>query len=155
MTNITEQPRIAVKGISWVGIGTETFDETVAFFTDVLGLKIAVIEEPVAMLHAGSGDVVEIFGKESTRGRPLNTPPAIAFEVEDVAAARDVLLAAGVELIGDIGTWNGFEWLYFRGPEGYVFSVKKTPQAGWEKNHRPPAAAAPASSVRRDPRSGG
>lgn len=85
------------------------------------------------MLHAGSGTVVEIFGRGSTRGKVLNTPPAVAFEVEDVEVARDALSAAGVELIGEIGRWNGFEWLYFRGPEDYIFSVKKTPAAGWDK----------------------
>jgi hypothetical protein len=28
--------------------------------------------------------------------------------------------------------WNGFEWLYFRSPDGHLFSVKKTPPPGWE-----------------------
>lgn len=131
MTKNNEQPQIKVKGISWVGIGTEAFEETVAFFTDVLGLEIALIEKPVAMLHAGSGNIVEIFGQGSTRGKALNSPPVVAFEVDDVPAARERLVARGVKLIGDIGTWNGFEWLYFRGPEGYIFSVKKTPHSDW------------------------
>lgn len=122
-----------VKGISWVGIGTDSFDETLAFFTDVLGLEIAVAQKPVAMLQAGPDQIVEIFGEGSTRGKALTSPPAIAFEVEDVPAARAELISKGVELIGDIGSWNGFEWLYFRGPENYVFAVKKTPAAGWEK----------------------
>ena len=132
MTKNSEKPESMVKGISWVGIGTDSFDETVAFFTDVLGLEIALIENPVAMLHAGSGNIVEIFGQGSTRGKTLNSPPVVAFEVDDVPAARERLVANGVELIGDIGTWNGFEWLYFRGPEGYIFSVKKTARPGWE-----------------------
>lgn len=137
MTTNNDKPKIKVKGISWVGIGTECFDETLTFFTDVLGLEIALIEKPVAMLHAGSGNIVEIFGQGSTRGKALNSPPVVAFEVDDVAAARDILVAEGVELIGDIGKWNGFEWLYFRGPQGYTFSLKKTPGPGWETPCRP------------------
>lgn len=129
-------PAMQVKSISWLGIGTDSFEETVAFFTDVLGLEIALIQKPVAMLHAGPENIVEIFGEGSTRGKFLNSPPVAAFEVANVQAARARLLANGVELIGDIGTWNGFEWLYFRGPQGYIFSVKKTPEAGWEKNSR-------------------
>ena len=121
-----------IKGISWIGVGTDNFAETLTFFTQVLGLETAVSEGSVAMLHAGPGQIVEIFG-EGTKGRALTDPPAIAFEVEDVAAARDELRANGVELIGDIGSWNGFEWLYFRGPEGHVFAVKKTPPAGWDR----------------------
>ena len=121
-----------VRGLSWVGVGTDDFERTLAFFTDVLGLRTAVADaKGVALLHAGEGQVVEIFGP-GTRGRTLTSPPVIAFEVDDVQAAKAELLAKGVELIGDIGAWNGFEWLYFRGPDGHVFSVKKTPPPGWE-----------------------
>jgi len=120
-----------VKGISWIGVGTGDFAGTLSFFTDILGLQPAVVDERgVALLSAGR-QVVELFG-DGTRGRALTSPPAIAFEVDDVAAARDELLVKGVEVIGEIGAWNGFEWLYFRGPEGYVFAVKKTP-ADWER----------------------
>ena len=60
--------------------------------------------------------------------------PVVAFEVEDVEAARDELAAAGVELLGDIGRWNGFEWLYFRSADGHVLSLEKTPPPGWERS---------------------
>ncbi len=123
-----------IKGICWMGIGTNSFDQTVDFFTQVLGLEVALIEKPVAMLRAGPGQIVEVFGEGSTRGKTLTTPPAIAFEVNDVMAARAELLAKGVELIGDVGSWNGHEWLYFRGPENYVFAIKKTPPAKGEEN---------------------
>jgi hypothetical protein len=46
-----------------------------------------------------------------------------------MAAARAELLAAGVELIGDIGGWNGFEWQYFRSPDGHIFEIKTVPHA--------------------------
>ena len=115
-----------VKGVSWVGVGTDHFDQTLGFFTDVLGLEPALIEGSVAMLRAGSGQIVEVFGEGSTRGKALNSPPAIAFEVDDVPAARDELAAKGVEIVGEIGSWNGHEWLYFRGPENYMFAIKKT-----------------------------
>ncbi|MBW3558976.1 MAG: VOC family protein [Proteobacteria bacterium] len=122
-----------VKGLSWVGVGSDDFPRTLAFFTEVLGLEPAVVDERgVALLHAGEGQVVEIFGP-GTGGRALTSPPAVAFEVDDVRAARAELARYGVEIIGDIGAWNGFEWLYFRSPDGYVFSVKKTPPPGWEK----------------------
>ena len=121
-----------IKGISWLGVGTEDFVGTLAFFTETLGLETAIVDEGgVALLRAGESQIVEIFGS-GTRGKALTSPPAIAFEVDDVAAARDELVSKGVEIIGDIGSWNGFEWLYFRGPDGNIFSIKKTPPAGWE-----------------------
>jgi len=120
-----------VTGISWLGVGTKDFETTLAFFTDVLGLEIAAAGGKVALLRAGPAQTVEIFG-EGTRGKALTVPPVAAFEVADVEAARRELEAKGVELVGEIGRWNGFEWLYFRGPDRHVYAVKRTPPAGWE-----------------------
>jgi catechol 2,3-dioxygenase-like lactoylglutathione lyase family enzyme len=97
-----------------------------------MGLEVAVASERQAILHVADGQTLELFGNDGP-GKALNSPPMIAFEVEDVAAAKAELIAAGIELIGDIGRWNGFEWLYFRSPDGHVFEVKKTPPPGWEK----------------------
>lgn len=120
-----------ITGISWLGIGTDDFDDSLHFFTDILGLKKVAGAGEVAMLAAGEGQIVELFGPGS-RGRALTKPPVVAFEVADVGAARDELIAAGVEIVGEIGAWNGFEWLYFRGPERQLYAVKKTPPPGWE-----------------------
>jgi catechol 2,3-dioxygenase-like lactoylglutathione lyase family enzyme len=121
-----------VKGISWAGVGTDDFARSLAFFTTVLGLEPAVVDDRgVAILHAGGGQLLELFGP-GTSGRSLTSPPAFAFEVEDVEAARQELIDQGVEVIGEIGRWNGFEWLYFRSPDGHVLAIKKTPPPGWE-----------------------
>ena len=34
------------------------------------------------------------------------------------------MLAAGVELIGDVGSWDRFQWQYFRSPDGHIFEIK-------------------------------
>ena len=122
-----------VKGYSWVGVGTDDFDRTLSFFSTVMGLEPVVVEERgVAILKVTDGQVLEVFGP-GTQGRELTFPPIVAFEVDDVAAARDELLLHGVQVIGDMGSWNGFEWLKFRGPDGHIFAVQKTPPSGWEK----------------------
>ena len=121
-----------VKGISWAGVGTDDFARTLTFFTEVLGLEPAIVDDRgVALLHAGGGQVLENFGP-GTQGKLLTSPPTFAFEVEDVPTARDELIAKGLEVIGDIRRWNGFEWLYLRTPDGHVLGVKKTPAPGWE-----------------------
>lgn len=118
-----------VKGLAWVGVGTDRYGETLHLFRDVLGLEIEAEGEEQAILRAGNGQHVEIFGREG-RGKSLNTPPTIAFEVDDVLEARDALLATGIEVVGEPGSWNGHEWLYFRSPDGYLFEVKTTPSEG-------------------------
>lgn len=122
-----------VKGYSWVGVGTDDFDDTVSFFSKIMGLPlVAVGDHGVAMLKVSDGQVLEVFGP-GTQGREYTSPPVVAFEVDDVAAARNELLLKGVEVLGPIGSWNGFEWLKFRGPGGHVFALQKTPPTGWEK----------------------
>ena len=115
-----------IKGFSWVGIGTDDYDRTLAFFTETLGLTIETESDRQAILRVGPGEQLEIFGKDG-RGKTLNLVPTIAFEVDDVAAASVVLKAGGAELVGDIGRWNGHEWLYFRTPDGHLFEVKSSP----------------------------
>ena len=120
-----------VKGLSWVGVGTNHYEETFRFFTEVMGLKVATCGDRQAILHIAEGQQLEIFGRDGP-GKSRNSPPTVAFEVDDVVAAREELIAAGIELIGDVGHWNGFEWQYFRSPDGHIFEVKKTPPPGWE-----------------------
>lgn len=115
-----------IKGFSWVGVGTDNYERTLAFFTDTLGLAIEVEGDRQAILRVASGQQLEIFGKDG-RGKSLNAVPTIAFEVDDVVAAAVVLRAGGAELVGDIGRWNGHEWLYFRTPDGHLFEVKSSP----------------------------
>ena len=121
-----------VKGYSWLGVGTDDFAGTLSFFTTVMGLEPVAVEKSVAILKVSDGQVLEVFGP-GTQGRQLTFPPIVAFEVEDVAAAREELLRHGVEILGEPGSWNGFEWLKFRGPDGHIFAVQKTPPSGWEE----------------------
>jgi len=117
---------IRVKGLSWVGIGTDRYDETFRFFTEVFDLSVVEQADRQAILRVADGQQLEIFGRDGP-GKSLNSPPTIAFEVEDVAGAREALVRGGAELIGDISSWNGHEWLYFRSPDGHIFEIKKTP----------------------------
>ena len=114
-----------VKGFAWAGVGTDDFERTLRFFTDVMGLPIASSGGEIAHLAVGPRQTLEIFGEGP--GRELNATPTIAFEVEDFDSAREELRAAGVELVGDVGRWNGLEWQYFRSPDGHLFEIKKVP----------------------------
>jgi catechol 2,3-dioxygenase-like lactoylglutathione lyase family enzyme len=124
---------VKVRGISWIGVGTDRYPETLRFFADVMGLEVAAAAEEQALLRIADGQLLEIFGRDG-RGKSLNSPPVVAFEVDDVHAAADELVREGIELVGEIGSWNGFEWLYFRSPDGHLFAVKKTPPPGWERS---------------------
>ena len=117
---------IKVKGFAWVGVGTDDYETSLRFFTEVLGFTVEASGDDQAILRVSPGQQLEIFGRDG-RGKDLNTPPTIAFEVDDVAQAARELVAGGAELIGDIGSWNGHEWQYFRTPDGHLFEVKRSP----------------------------
>jgi catechol 2,3-dioxygenase-like lactoylglutathione lyase family enzyme len=115
-----------VKGFSWVGVATDDFDRSIRFFRDLLGLEVWVQGEEQAILKTPTGQQLEIFGT-GEQEKELTASPVIAFEVDDIEAACQELRDAGIELIGEIGRWNGFAWQYFRSPDGHIFEIKSSP----------------------------
>jgi catechol 2,3-dioxygenase-like lactoylglutathione lyase family enzyme len=117
---------VKVKSFSWVGVSTDDFDRSIRFFRDLLGFKVWVEGDEQAILTTESGQQLEIFGRDN-REKQLTTSPVVAFEVDDLESACEELRAAGIELIGEIGRWNGFAWQYFRSPDGHIFEIKSSP----------------------------
>ena len=115
-----------VKGFAWVGIGTDDFHRTLSFFTDVLGLPVELQGDDVAHLTVGPGQMLEIFGPSRADHR-LSSTPVVGFQVDDLASAREELVAAGVELVGEVGRGNGHEWQYIRSADGHLFEIKTVP----------------------------
>ena len=115
-----------VKAFSWVGVSTDDFERSLSFYRDLLGLEVWVQGDEQAILKTTSGQQLEIFGRDEGE-KQLTASPVVAFEVEDLEAAREELRLAGIELIGEVGRWNGFAWQYFRSPEGHIFELKSSP----------------------------
>ena len=117
-----------VKRICWVGTRTDAFDETTAFFRDVLGLPLVLSVPGFSMLQfpGADRDYVEVFAADSSLFPFYTTGPVAAFLVDDVEEARSELEAAGVELIGSVEwaqTMEGYGWINFRGPDGNVYAL--------------------------------
>ena len=116
-----------VSGFSWVGVGTDDYARSMRFYRDVLGLDVWVEGDAQAILKTASGQQLEIFGKDR-REKQLTASPVVAFEVHDIEDARAELQAEGIELIGDVGRWEGYAWQYFRSPDGHIFEIKSSPR---------------------------
>jgi catechol 2,3-dioxygenase-like lactoylglutathione lyase family enzyme len=117
---------VKVKGFAWAGLATEDFERSFRFFTEVMGLPVEVKLDDLAILTVGQGQQLEIFGGDQP-GKALTANPVIAFEVDDIQAAREKLRDAGIELIGEVGSAAGFQWQYFRSPDGHIFEIKTRP----------------------------
>jgi catechol 2,3-dioxygenase-like lactoylglutathione lyase family enzyme len=111
--------------VVWVGTRTERFDETVRFFTDVLGVELERIRGDFAWSRMPNSSQLEVFGTTDPDHDHFTTGPVPEFLVDDLPSALDELRAAGVELLGepvlDDGDGNG--WLHVRGPDGDVYGL--------------------------------
>jgi catechol 2,3-dioxygenase-like lactoylglutathione lyase family enzyme len=115
-----------VLGYSWVGIQTEDFEDTIRFFTEKLGLPLTYRAEDreLAYFRLPSGQLFEVFGPNDEEDDLHATAcPVLAFEVEDVRAAREELAQLGVEFVTDVEKSEEGEWIYFRGPDGQVYEL--------------------------------
>jgi predicted enzyme related to lactoylglutathione lyase len=119
------------EGINWVITCTSNFEQTVAFFKDVMGLTVTEEGVPVtdtqflryAQIKMPNGVVLEIVEPDVTV-RQLYNAPIISFTVDDVLKARHELEEKQVEFVAPIfDTKKGSGWTYFRAPDGNVYQI--------------------------------
>lgn len=113
-----------VKGIIWVGTATASQEALSTFFQNHLGMKLATQVGGFTRLTTANGDRVEIFGPQSAEYAQLDTGPVAGFWVDDARAAREELVAAGVEVCTEIEVGvDGHAWFYFRAPDGNYYEL--------------------------------
>ena len=91
-----------VKGLIWLGLRTTQFEEMAKFFRDVMGMQ-PIREEPKLVRFKLTNDTqVELYRPQEEFHAFFTTGPVVAFQVDDVDAARAAMEAAGIEFIGPI-----------------------------------------------------
>lgn len=88
--------------------------------------------------HGPEGPTLEIFNYNILEEKPapaVNRPGFghIAFVVDDVHAAREAVLAAGGQPVGEIVTLTNalgkrLTWVYVTDPEGNILEIQSTPK---------------------------
>ncbi len=115
-----------VKGIAWVGIQTDRFDDMQAMLATIFGVPPPVQEDGFALWNLPNGDLVELFanGTKPTFG----TAPVVGFQVDDLDAARDDAERAGAVVVGGYGpNDDGYASLHLRAPDGTIFEIVLDP----------------------------
>jgi catechol 2,3-dioxygenase-like lactoylglutathione lyase family enzyme len=126
---------VEVKGIRWVGVGTDRVSRMRSFAIDVLGLRVAGQDsEDFVELVMGDGAKLELFGSSEVADGPWlfeSNPVVAGFLVEDIEAARDELARTpDVELLGELRVMpDGYAWQHFRAPDGHVYELTADPAA--------------------------
>ncbi len=115
-----------LRGIVWMGVQTERFDEMSAFLRAVAGVQPGVEEPGFNLWALPSGDLVELFGPGS---KPtFGAGPVVGFLVDDLEAARRAVEAAGGEVVSGYGpNEDGYETVHFRAPDGNVYELVHDP----------------------------
>ena len=122
-----------VKGIRWIGVGTDRVARMRSFAIDVLGMRVAAEDtEDFVVLAMADGTTLELFGPSAVTETPWQfaTNPVVAgFLVDDIEAARDELARTpGVELLGELQIQpDGYAWQHFRAPDGNVYELTADP----------------------------
>ena len=124
-----------VKGIRWLGVGTERVTLMRSFAIEVLGLDVVGEDtEHFVELAMGDGAKLELFGPEAVAESPWlfeSNPVVAGFLVDDIEAAREELAGTdNVELLGELRVLpDGYAWQHFRAPEGRVYELTADPAA--------------------------
>ena len=115
-----------VRGLSWLGLRTPQFDEMVAFFRDVMGMKPIRDQPGIAVFLMTDGTNMELYELDEEFHAFFTTGPVVAFQVDDVDASRATMEAAGIEFIGPVQRKGKTSWNHFRAPDGTVFEILST-----------------------------
>jgi catechol 2,3-dioxygenase-like lactoylglutathione lyase family enzyme len=114
-----------VLGYTWAGVRSPDLKSAAHFFTEVLELSVSYQNKGVVQFELPSGQLFEVFGSES-RFYPLHVCPVLAFQVEDVRAARTELTSRGVTFVTEVEGNELEAWTYFRGPDGLLYELWQT-----------------------------
>ena len=103
-----------IESIIHVGIGVTNFEKSLAFYRDVVGLKVdRTVEHPdgrkVAFLNAAVGEVAELMyfppprpPRPDVREREQTGLNHLGFKVDNVEAEYNRMKALGVEFVGEL-----------------------------------------------------
>jgi catechol 2,3-dioxygenase-like lactoylglutathione lyase family enzyme len=116
---------LQVTRLAWTGTRTARFDATVSFFRNVLGLETVEDLPELVEFRLPDRAAVEVF----LPGTPLDhshfsTGPVPGFGVVDLSMAVQALEARKVRILQSKKTVDG-GWAHFRGPDGFVYEVKR------------------------------
>jgi catechol 2,3-dioxygenase-like lactoylglutathione lyase family enzyme len=126
---------VQVKGIRWLGVGTDRVSAMRSFAIEVLGLRVDGEDtDQFVELAMADGAKLELFGASARAESPWlfeSNPVVAGFLVDDIEAARDELArTANVELLGEVRRLtNGYAWQHFRAPDGHVYELTTDPGA--------------------------
>jgi predicted enzyme related to lactoylglutathione lyase len=118
------------KGIVWLGVRTNKFNEVVDFYQNKMGLPVKHEAEGFRALDLPNGDRIEVFSEDYKADdgndyKHFSTGPVVGFLVDDIDQAKAEMEAEGIEFIGPVGEGGKSKWAHFRGVDGNTYELKQ------------------------------
>lgn len=112
-----------LEALTWLGVRTDRFQETVALYRDVFALRPYAEDDESARFRLENGTEIHVYGPRDEFHEFFGTAPVVGFLVDDVEQARLAMEAGGVEFIGEVQHNDAEVWNHFRGPDGNVYEI--------------------------------
>ncbi|MGD0587900.1 MAG: VOC family protein [Thermoplasmata archaeon] len=110
----------------WIGVVAEDLAAQRRFYRDVLGFTEVNSGPDWVHFDLGQGNLLELVQRNED-SQYDRVRYQVGYAVQDILAARDELVARGVEPVTGVegDAEAGGRWCYFRDPEGNVFEIKE------------------------------
>lgn len=110
-----------IKGIAWSGTKTENYEETVAFFKNVLDLKVRTSIPSLTVFEFPNGDLFEVIGPGLAEEIAMIKGPKVDFLVEDVDETIKEFTAKGGKIEGSVFRGDIQNWANYFAPDGNMY----------------------------------
>ena len=118
---------MTARGIGFIGIriaDAAAFERTVALYRETLGLPVTRLDgDRSARFQLPDGTALHVYGPGDEDHVGFGERACIGLTVDDVAATRAALAAAGVEVLDEVQEDDTDAWFHYRGPDGSVQEI--------------------------------
>ena len=123
----------ALRWPNWIGVVVEDLEGQRRFYRDAMGLTEVGAGDAWVHFDMGFPNILELLQQsdEPEYDRPRYQ---VGFATDDIHAARDALVARGVEAVTEIDGGPDAQgyWCYFRDAEGNIFELSQRLGSRWE-----------------------
>ena len=114
---------LRITGVDFIAIPTRDFVPAVEFYAGVLGLEKSKQWGNMPGQEFETGNLTLAIMQSDAFGIPFSTGAPIALRVDDVAAAREELEAAGIAFEADNIDSGVCHMAYFKDPDGNILML--------------------------------
>jgi predicted enzyme related to lactoylglutathione lyase len=114
--------------VIWAGLSVADLASQIAFYRDVVGLRLLRQGDDWAHFAISPGSLFELFAGGVASASPKDAGQqslVIGLRVDDLDAAVAELQGKGVNFLGEIGSFRNQRWTYFVDPEGNRLEIKE------------------------------